>query len=306
MAAAREERDPALTGAIAGDHQYAEPLGERGRVRWRAFRRQHQLESVVAVGVAGWRRAHRRARGRPRSRTSRRNAGRRRATRSPRTVRGGSAAHPEARAGNSVANNALPWINGIAQYNASAGVNPSEAAAATRPAERRTAFGAEVDPEVKIRAATTRGQAVAGESPHRPPSATARIPPRPSGSGRGPQLTVHVVGRFELAVGVRDVALELGAAARRVDADDARTGEGGAEEGEHEVGGVVEQDADVRRPDVGSRVSVSQDARPADSLATTSRQVHAGRRRRGRRRRHRRGQPAARRRRQPRESPSAM
>ena len=54
-----------------------------------------------------------------------------------------------------------------------------------------------------------------------------------------------VVGDDELAVAVVDVAFEVGAAARGVDADHRRAGQCTGADPERELGYVVEQDADV-------------------------------------------------------------
>ncbi len=61
------------------------------------------------------------------------------------------------------------------------------------------------------------------------------------------QVRVAAFGDDELAVGVGDVAGELGATACRVDADDDGVGERGRTEPHRELGDVVEEQADVRR-----------------------------------------------------------
>ena len=85
-------------------------------------------------------------------------------------------------------------------------------------------------------------------------SSTTCSAPASTALARGfEQLEVRGLGQHERAVGVGDVARQLGAAPGRVDADDGRAGERGAAQREPELGDVVEQHADVERR-VGRRV----------------------------------------------------
>jgi hypothetical protein len=84
---------------------------------------------------------------------------------------------------------------------------------------------------------------------------------------------VGAIGDDQLAVRVGDVVSQLGPAAGRVDADDRRTGQGGADDPEHVLGLVVEQHADVERarPAAGGRerrplFALRDDLRPRVAL----------------------------------------
>lgn len=72
-------------------------------------------------------------------------------------------------------------------------------------------------------------------------------------------------GDEEGAVAVVDVARQMVAALRIVDADDDGAGESGAAQGEKELRHVVEQDADVKRS--GRRATREKHLRPAAALA---------------------------------------
>ena len=102
----------------------------------------------------------------------------------------------------------------------------------------------------------------------RPAGGRPAIPrSRPSRSG-----TWSARGDDEAAVGVADVAGELLAAARRVDADDRGARERRAAEQEEVLGDVLEQDADVER--VRGRAASRSSAARRRHSTTISRQVH--------------------------------
>ena len=82
---------------------------------------------------------------------------------------------------------------------------------------------------------------------------------------RGQQLLVAGLGDEQLDVGVADVGQQVLVASRVVEAHDGRTGQGGAAQAEHVLGGVVEQHGHVRRP--GRVEPIEEQGRVAGHLA---------------------------------------
>ena len=160
----------------------------------------------------------------------------------------------------------------MAQYKTSSFVDQVElvAARAARPCVIRTAFGAPVDPDVKIKTQRSSGvhrrplhrrcgrEAVAPRGlRHHEHRGAAEIEP-------GQQRRTRGVAQHRRAVGVANVARELLAAARVVDPDDDRTNAGGAEEREQVLGLVAHQQPDVERP--GSRAQGCERGGPPIAL----------------------------------------
>src|SRR5437868_13577025 len=109
---------------------------------------------------------------------------------------------PDDKAGRTIAFSALPWNNGIAQYKTSSFVDQVElvAARAARPCVIRTAFGAPVDPDVKIKTQRSSactgggctGAAAARRSRHAAPVTTnTAAPPTSSPARSGAREASH-------------------------------------------------------------------------------------------------------------------
>ena len=135
-------------------------------------------------------------------------------------LRRSATAAPLMIAGNRLASSALPWNNGIEQYRTSSGPNATalcDAVRAARPCVICTALGAPVDPDVKIKQYSESADAD-----------FARLRRGVAHCGRRSRRDSSVM--TTVAVGVGDVAVELGGAVRGVEADDDGAGERGAEQ----------------------------------------------------------------------------
>ncbi len=157
---------------------------------------------------------------------------------------------------------ALPWNSGIDAVEDVVGADVERHRRRRRDPGQpalgciRTALGAPVEPDVNSsRSSSTRrpagdvsaGGVVVDADAVPSGSSTDRIR-RAARRGRARRAAAPCpVGDDQLAVGVADVASQLGAAPRRVDADDRRARERGAAEPEQVLGHVLEQHADVER-----------------------------------------------------------
>ncbi len=208
---------------------------------------------------------------------------------------------PAVSAGTKFADSALPWNSGIEQYRTSSAPNGMRSPIrAKRPWVPRTALGAPVEPEVKIRTnkvsgpGSSLGTVASACRAHDVRHASESMVVDPVGADPEVEVveerTVRRLGDDEHAVGVADVVRQLRAAPGRVDPDDSRARERGASQQEDVLGHVVEQDADVERLAVDPRVAEPRRRAPrtrARSRPTSTtgprRAAQCGRRRRARR-----------------------